>query len=102
MRKRFVVAVDPSTTEQRQAFKDYLKASPLAWWSWITGFWLIVDPDGNLTAAALRDKVNEFFPDLDTVVPEFRADGTDTWAGSRAVGGPKMFDWIRSTWRKLT
>src|SRR5580704_1675321 len=99
MRKRFIVGVDPSTAEQNQAFKDYLKASPLAWWHWIPGLWLAVDSDGEMTASALRDQVNEVFPGIDNVVLEFRDDGTDTWAGNRPVSGEKMFSWFRSTWK---
>ena len=98
MKKRFVVAVDKSTPEQDQAFREWVSGS-YGWWHWISSMWLIVDLNGILTAMAIRDKVNECYPGVTTFVVEIREDGSTTWSGF----GPKaeernMFTWIRNNW----
>ena len=69
----FVVSVDGDTTpEQRDAFTDYVRGlyEPLGvgFWHHLTSTWLIFDPGTTLTAIKLRDKVNEFIPDVNVVV----------------------------------
>ncbi|MGA2645754.1 MAG: hypothetical protein ABSF15_13660 [Candidatus Sulfotelmatobacter sp.] len=99
MKKRFVVGLASSTPQQEEAFKESLL--PLAWWHWVKTMWLIIDEDGILTAADLRDKVKECYPGVFSMVLELRSDGTDTWAGF----GPKseqknMFTWMKNVWKK--
>jgi hypothetical protein len=99
MKKRFIVGLDHSTTEQDTAFREYLRASGLNWWHWISDMWLLVDPYGQFSASQLRDKLNEIYPTVRNIVIEIRSDG-DTWSGY----GPKsedknMFTWIRGKWK---
>ncbi|WP_286816929.1 hypothetical protein [Marinobacter sp. UBA3607] len=98
MKKRFVVALDSSTKEQDEKFKEYIKTNKYGWWHWIDGFWLLVDSSGQLTAKKLRSDLDEFYPRVRRVVLELR-DNDDTWSGfGPKKDGKSMFDWLHRNW----
>ncbi|SRR6266567_210134 len=100
MRKRFIVAVDDTTPAQNQAFRDFLKASSLNWWHWISNVWLLIDEAGTWNAAQLRDKAREFYPGENTFIVELRPND-DTWAGFGPNSEKRnMFNWIKQNWKK--
>jgi hypothetical protein len=98
--KRFIVAVDSSTKEQNDAFREYVKAiAPQRWWHWLEDLWLLVDVTGKINAAQLRDKATEVYLTENIMVFELSSTGHDTWAGY----GPQttdrnMFNWIEKYW----
>lgn len=100
MRKRFIVAVDDTTPVQNRAFRDFIKASGLNWWHWISNIWLLIDEAGIWTAGQLRDKAKEFYPGENSFIVELRPDD-DIWAG-RGPNSEKrnMFKWIKQNWKK--
>jgi hypothetical protein len=99
MRKRFIVAVDKSTTEQDLAFQSFIKASGFKWWHWLSNLWLLIDEEGNSSAKQIRDRVVELYPGESVWVEEL-SDVGDTWAAF----GPKsetrnMFPWLVKNWK---
>lgn len=100
MRKKYIVAVDDATEDQRKEFKKYIKSTSCGWWHWISNFWLLTDPDGEFSCSEIRDKVKEYFPGLNCLVIEISNEG-DTWSGFGPKGDDKnMFRWVRETWDK--
>ena len=102
MRKRFIVALQPASTEQNTAFLGFVKSAGLGWWHWMPNFWLLIDHKGQSSAEEIRDKVCEIFPTLNNIVIEL-ASGNDTWAAF----GPKseernMFSWLQNYWSNKT
>jgi len=98
MKKRFVVAVESSTSEQSAALVEFFEERGVGWWHYLPNLWLISDSNGKLDASEIRDELRLLIPGEHSLVLEFRADG-DTWAGF----GPKserrnMFKWIRGNW----
>jgi hypothetical protein len=99
VKTRFVVSVNPSTAEQRRAFKSYLSSLGLGWWYWVAGTWLVVDTRAQLTAASLRDAVVRTFPGIYAIVLEIPEGSSVTWAGFGPKSPPRdMFTWIRNVW----
>lgn len=100
MSKRFIVAIDRSNQEQNKAFLDYIQSQNLGWWHWIENFWLLVDTNNKLTAAAIRDKLDELYPSITNMVIELSA-SWDTWAGfGPSTKERDMFQWLKDTWTK--
>ncbi len=98
MKKRFVVAIGTSTPEQDQAFREWISGS-YGWWHWIGNVWLIVDLNGMLTAAVIRDQLLECYPGVTTLVLELGVSESCTWSGF----GPNteqrnMFKWLENNW----
>ena len=100
MKKRFVVAVDSTTTEQATAVTQFFKDHSLAWWHWLANLWLVSDARGVLTAKSIRDELKNALPGVNTVVIEINENG-DTWAGFGPRNDDKnMFIWLRNNWKK--
>jgi hypothetical protein len=98
MKKRFIVALDSSTKEQNDMFKEYIDHHGLGWWHWIKDFWLLIDSKGYLTARELRDELGKIYPGVYKMVLELRS-GDDTWSGyGLAKEDRNMFDWLRKYW----
>lgn len=99
MKKRFIVAVDSSTPEQEQAFREWIAGR--GWWHWLNNFWLIADSSGEMTASEILDRVRGCYPNVDCVVLELRPDGTDTWAAFGPYSDKRnMFNWLRRNWKQ--
>ncbi len=99
MSKRFIVALNSSTTQQDEAFTAYIKAKGLGWWHWLSNIWLVYDPTGDLTARQLRNDLMDIYPNVYTIVLELSS-GTDTWSGFGPKSeGQDMFEWIRKYWK---
>lgn len=97
MKRRFFVAANPLSAEQEKAFITYLEPGSIAWWHWISGSWLVVDIQGQLTAQSIRDQLLKIAPKARTLVLEV------TNAGAWASCGPSapaqdMHDWLHKTW----
>lgn len=100
MRRKFAIAFDSSTNEQRAAFKEFVKANGLGWWYWINNFWLITDPDGKFTAASLREELSKIFPKVRLLVLSIDKE-QDSWSGFGPKGEEKnMFTWLKTSWDK--
>jgi hypothetical protein len=78
MKKHFVLAVGPISTEEEKAITEYFHGKH-AWWHWISGFWLIIDSSGKLTTENIRDHVHAVAPNARILVLEVQK-GSD-WAG---------------------
>ncbi len=96
MKKHFVVAAGPLSTEEEKAITEYFR-DKYAWWHWIDGFWLIIDSSGNLTAEDIRNYLHKVAPNARVLV--FEVQNISDWAGV----GPEtedrnMFRWIRKYW----
>jgi hypothetical protein len=101
MKKRFIIALDKSTPEQNEAFKNFIDAAAgINWWHWISNVWLIIDEQGKWGSSQLRDKVREFYSGETMFVVELRPDD-DTWSGFGPKGQQQnMFTWLENNWKK--
>jgi hypothetical protein len=100
MKKRFILLVDNTTADQNKAFRDFVEASGLNWWHWISNAWLLIDQKGTWKASQLRDKAKEVYPGENTFVAELRPDD-DTWSGfGPSTEKRNMFKWIEQNWKK--
>lgn len=98
MKKRFIVALNPSPVEGDIKFKTFLSSMGVGWWHWLADTWLVSDASGKLTAAVIRDKVQEIYPSIHCIVLEF-GENEDTWAGFGPNSEKKnMFQWLRESW----
>jgi len=102
--KRFVILLNHVTEAQNAEFKKFVTESSLGYWHWLPNNWLLFTRQDNpaISAAALRDKVGEYYPGVRCLVLELNKDG-DTWAGH----GPNrkernMFTWIHKNWKRET
>jgi hypothetical protein len=101
MRKRFIVLIDSSDREKDKTFLNFLKDSKkFGYWHWLDGSWLLTT-SFDVGCSEIRDKIKEIYPNVNNVVLEFKADGTDTWSGF----GPNteksdMFRWLRDGWKE--
>lgn len=100
MKKRFVVAANPTTTDQDKVFQEWLSSQGLGWWHWLNETWLVSDPNGVQSAAEIRTKAMECFPGVFLLVLELTPMG-DTWAGfGPAKEGRDMFKFMRDFWNR--
>jgi hypothetical protein len=98
VRKRFIVMLASATKEQNQALMAQLSGK-YGWWTWMPTAWLVIDPEGELSAKALRDLTGITHPNVRKLVLEFSEDGNEAWAGYGPSKPPQeMFKWIRQTW----
>ena len=100
MRKRFIILMNPASTEQNDLFLKWINGEGLGWWHWFQGSWLLTNPKGHLTSVTIRDKLSEIFGLSNNLVIELRSTD-DTWSGFGPSSPEKnMFKWIRDAWRK--
>lgn len=100
MRKRFIILMNPASTEKNDLLMQWIKDEGLGWWHWFQGSWLLSNSKGHLTATIVRDKLVEIFGPDHSLVMELRGKD-DTWAGYGPSSPEKsMFKWIREAWRK--
>jgi len=97
--KRYIINIGKSTEQQEENFIKFLNESNVAWWHWLSNFWLVTDPNENFSSSILRDKAVELFNKERVIVIELNDDG-DTWSGF----GPKtdekdMFKWVKNNWQ---
>lgn len=98
MKKRFILSLDSSTTEQDELFEKFVDENGLDWWHWLNNLWLLVDPKGNFSASEIRDEANRIYPHVNKLVLEIRSDD-DTWSGFGPSKPEKdMFKWIKENW----
>lgn len=99
MKKRFVVCLDSSTSEQNKSFKGFLQDNKLSWWHWLSSTWLLADKNGRFTAKEIRENVRLCYPGVHTIVLELSG-SDDTWAGFGPTRPDKnMFDWLKENWK---
>jgi hypothetical protein len=96
MKKNFVVAAGPISTEEEKTITAHFQGKH-AWWHWINGFWLVVDSRGALTVENIRNHIEKVAPNARVFVLEVQ--NIVDWAGV----GPEteernMFRWIRQHW----
>jgi hypothetical protein len=90
--KRYIVAVSGLTDIEETEFIEFARANELKWWHYIGNFWLLIDPNENLDAARIRDKLHAMKSSMRCIVIE--NPDNETWAGF----GPKekhIFDWVK-------
>ena len=98
MKKRFVVALGSSTSQQNEAFKEYIRTQRVGWWHWLPNVWLLSNPNGTLSAKKLRDDLKTLYPRIYSLVLEL-SDGEDTWSGfGPTTEGRHMFKWLHDNW----
>jgi hypothetical protein len=95
MTRRYVVAVEEMTKPQEEEFLAYIRSERMGWWHWISNFWLLIDRHDAVTASAIRDKLREISEPSRCLVMQV---DHITWSGMR--NDPKMFEWIKSTWKE--
>jgi len=99
MKKRFIVSHNPGVPTQDEAFKAWLNTQEVAWWHWLVGTWLVVDPIGKLTLEKLRSEFMSAYPGVHCLV--FELLGPDNWLGFGPATPPKdMGDWLKKAWRQ--
>lgn len=99
MKKRFVVALASSTSQQNEAFKDYIRANRIGWWHWLPNVWLLSNPSGSLSAPKIRDELKTVYPGVHVLVVEL-SDSGDTWSGfGPTTEGKHMFKWLHDNWK---
>ncbi len=102
MKRRFIVAVDSSTKEQNEAFRDCVVEWGVAWWHWLDNAWLICDREGVLTADEIRDALYTTHVHESCLVVQLDENGGETWSGYGPKGeGRNMFNWLRRTWAEF-
>ena len=97
MKRYFVVTVDDDATrEQRDSFTNYLreKHPECGFWHHVSNSWLITDPNGIVTAAAIRARLQELMPGVTQLVLQVLP--TEKWAG---FGKPKSHEWMQRHWK---
>lgn len=96
MKKRFIVAIDSNTKEQDEKFVSYLNQRNLAWWHWISNFWIITDDKGSIKASELRDIVRKAYFVENNLILEL-PDTIKNWAGyGPSTQKNNMFTWIKN------
>jgi hypothetical protein len=97
MKKRFIVCHNSGLGIQDEVFRDWLNVNGVAWWHWLSGTWLIVDPAGILNAASIRDAVRAAYPEIACLV--FEIHGHDEWCGFGPNKAPQdMGAWLENFW----
>ena len=97
MKRRFVVGADPLNAAQVKKFQESL--GDMGWWHWIENFWLVTaNDDEKITAAQIRDRVQEANPEARVVVLEFPEDITWAASGQKNSKGRKLSDWLQGEW----
>lgn len=99
MRKRFVIALDSGTKAQNDQLLEYITSGGYGWWSWINGFWLLVDPAGKLDANKLRVDLGNIYPSVKMLILEIHGNA-DGWSGfgPNGDGDKSMFTWLKENW----
>ncbi len=102
MVKRYIVILNNSNAESNDKFQKYIEDNKLSWWFWVGDTWLLKDYAGGLNSVLIRDKLNEFYPNVRNLVIELRGDSSnDTWNGFGPSGKENnMFNWLAYTWSK--
>jgi hypothetical protein len=99
MKKRFVVSTNSSSPEKDSLFIIFLKKNNLLWWHYLANTWLVVDPNGTLSAKDIRGNAREIFQDYNLVLE--MTPTSDTWSGFGPSSDKKnMFTWIKKNWKK--
>lgn len=98
MRRRFLISMneEPQASVAKMIALLNAMGDSIAWWHYIKGTWLVVDPKGEITAEQIRNRIREAFPDVNHMVFEVPLGGT--WNG---FGPPKMQKWLEESWDKL-
>ncbi|WP_210446473.1 hypothetical protein [Pantoea ananatis] len=100
MGKKFIIAVDKSTSIKNKALIEYLKQRKFAYWHWLSNLWLVTTSDETITAPIIRAEVREIFTKEHMLVIEMSKAG-DTWAGFGPNSEKRsMFKWLKNTWNK--
>lgn len=85
--------VDDATAPQQDAVTQYLKTTHYGFWHYFSDGWLITDRSDTLTAALLRDQLNNLVPGKNTLVVQM--DNPTQWAG---YGQTEHFKWLHEVW----
>jgi hypothetical protein len=99
MKKRFMVVINRATPENERSITDLFSNKGLGWWHWLKNIWLISDPNGTLSATAVRDSISQILPATHSLVIEIDNNGVDTWA-ARGTNAEQMFSWLHKNWTK--
>ena len=102
MKKRYIVLLNSSVEEKDKEFLSFIKEHKLFWWHWLINSWLLIDSDGNLSTAQIRDKIKSIYgkdEDGYNLVIELKQQGE--WAGFGPISKNRnMFTWIHKNWIK--
>ncbi len=104
MSKRFIIALNSSTTEQNESFLQVIKENSFGWWHHLENFWLLKTHDDEATAESVGQHVEKIYPGVYKLVLELSKDN-DSWHGFGPNGDPKegqanMFTWLHGDWTK--
>jgi hypothetical protein len=94
MGKLFVVLVQPLTADEEKQLASRLP-QPIGWWHHLPNSWLIVDPMEGLSAAAIRQIIEDISPAKHSLVLE--VDLKD-WASRQGADDEERVDWLRKHW----
>ncbi len=90
--RRFVIAIDEGTQEERNAITGYLKGK-VGWWHWLADVWLVATSKQDVDVNSLRIALKKMAPGKNVIV--LSVDGDHDWAGFM----PKLsHEWFRKNW----
>ena len=94
MNKKFIIAIDKGTKEQRDKFTKYLESLPSGWWHWLSDVWLIDDNSyPEMSSIKWRDKVQKFFPSSNILVMDIKT--STNWSSWNSENAHK---WLQDNW----
>lgn len=94
MNRKILIVIGTGTPYQRKRITRFLKEQKCEWWHWIPDFWIVSDPKKRLTAAAIRDGLEQVVPSIQKKMV-IEINGPADWAAS---GPRKMFEWLEGNW----
>ncbi|MES9901097.1 MAG: hypothetical protein ABW168_00275 [Sedimenticola sp.] len=94
--KRFVVAINNASTEQRNAIAKYLHEQEFGYWHWFQDFWLVTTIDSKIGSTYIRDVIQTVASGVHCLVLEVEGN-SEKWAG---FGDKDRFDWLHKSWNK--
>lgn len=95
MARYFTLSTDPIQPEETRAFQE--KIESCAWWHWLPNYWLIVDPQEQLTASVIVDHLHAINPRTRALALQIER---IEWAALTRPDeqGKDMAGWLRRTW----
>lgn len=92
--KRFVVAVNNASREQKDAITKMLSENQYGYWHWFQDFWLLTSSINDINSAVIRDEIQKVASGVHCFVLAVDGD-PNNWA---AYGKKEQFDWLHKTW----
>lgn len=98
MKRRFIVASEGLSADERKQVLAYLRSHG-AWWSWIENFWLLVVEDtDDINTEKIRDHITSISKTARTLVLEIGNEIDWSGRGTPNKEGKNQHDWLKTTW----